>query len=146
MDAVDFNNDKKDGGEVGAGHEVVALYEIIPVGAKSSIDLKYQPADEQVPDTGSDDYATIKIRYKEPDEDTSKLATYVVNNEKFTDTPSDNLAFAGLVSEFAMLLSESDYSGTISYKDILKAYKDIEYTDDYRDEFYDLVRMMAKRS
>ena len=146
MDAVDFNNDKKDGGEVGAGHEVVALYEIIPVGAKSSIDLKYQQAGEQVPDTGSDDYATIKIRYKEPDEDTSKLVSYVVNNEKFTDTPSDNLAFAGLVSEFAMLLSDSDYSGTISYKDILKAYKDIEYTDDYRDEFYNLVRMVEKRS
>jgi Ca-activated chloride channel family protein len=146
MDAVDFNNDKKDGGEVGAGHEVVALYEIIPTGAKSSIDLKYQPANEQIPDTGSDDYATIKIRYKEPDEDTSTLVSYVVNNEKFTDTPSDNLAFAGLVSEFAMLLSDSDYSGTISYKDILKAYKDIENTDDYKDEFYNLVRMVEKRS
>ena len=146
MDAVDFNNDKKDGGEVGSGHSVVALYEVIPAGAKSAIDLKYQPTNEQPVDTGSDDFATIKIRYKEPDEDESKLATYVIDNGKFTDKPSDNLAFAGLVSEFAMLLSDSDYSGTIKFADIMKAYKDIENTDDYKEEFYDLVRMMEKRS
>ena len=45
-----------------------------------------------------------------------------------------------------MLLSESDYSGTIEFSDIMKAYKELDYTDDYREEFYDLVRMMAKRS
>ena len=45
-----------------------------------------------------------------------------------------------------MLLSESDYSGTIEFADIMKAYKELDYTDDYREEFYDLVRMMAKRS
>ena len=146
MDAVDFNNDKKDGGEVGSGHSVVALYEIIPAGANSAIDLKYQQTNNQVVDTGSDDFATIKIRYKEPDEDESQLLTFVADKEKFTDKPSDNLAFASLVSEFAMLLSESDYSGDIDFKDIMKAYKKLGFTDDYRDEFYDLVRMMAKRS
>ncbi|WP_022767456.1 vWA domain-containing protein [Butyrivibrio sp. NC2007] len=146
MDAVDFNNDKKDGGEVGSGHTVVALYEIIPVGAQSAIDLKYQQVESSAVDTGSDDFATIKIRYKEPDEDKSQLLTFVADKEKFTEKPSDNLAFAGLVSEFAMLLSESDYSGTIEFKDIMKAYKELDYTDDYREEFYDLVRMMAKRS
>ena len=146
MDAVDFNNDKKDGGEVGSGHTVVALYEIIPVGAQSAIDLKYQQVESNAVDTGSDDFATIKIRYKEPDEDKSQLLTFVADKEKFTEKPSDNLAFAGLVSEFAMLLSESDYSGTIEFADIMKAYKELDYTDDYREEFYDLVRMMAKRS
>ena len=146
MDAVDFNNDKKDGGEVGSGHTVVALYEIIPVGAQSAIDLKYQQVESSAVDTGSDDFATIKIRYKEPDEDKSQLLTFVADKEKFTEKPSDNLAFAGLVSEFAMLLSESDYSGTIEFADIMKAYKELDYTDDYREEFYDLVRMMAKRS
>ena len=146
MDAVDFNNDKKDGGEVGSGHTVVALYEIIPVGAQSAIDLKYQQVESSAVDTGPDDFATIKIRYKEPDEDKSQLLTFVADKEKFTEKPSDNLAFAGLVSEFAMLLSESDYSGTIEFADIMKAYKELDYTDDYREEFYDLVRMMAKRS
>ena len=136
----------KDGGEIGAGHSVVALYEIIPVGAQSAIDLKYQQVESSAVDTGSDDFATIKIRYKEPDEDKSQLLTFVADKEKFTEKPSDNLAFAGLVSEFAMLLSESDYSGTIEFKDIMKAYKELDYTDDYREEFYDLVRMMAKRS
>ena len=141
MDAVDFNDDAKDGGEIGAGHTVVALYEIIPADSKSAIELKYQAKAE----SDSDDYATVKIRYKEPDEDKSKLLTYVVDSDAFTKNAGDNLAFASLVSEFAMLLSDSDYSGNITYKDIMKGYKNIDNTDDYKDEFYDLVRLVEKR-
>jgi Ca-activated chloride channel family protein len=143
MDAVDFNNDKKDGGEIGSGHSVVALYEIVPADSKSAIELKYQPTDKT---DASGEYATIKIRYKEPDEDESKLVTFVADESSFAENPSENLAFAGLVSEFAMLLSESDYSGTITYKDIMKDYKKLENTDSYRDEFYNLVRMVEKKS
>ncbi|WP_024865345.1 vWA domain-containing protein [Butyrivibrio sp. FCS014] len=142
MDAVDFNNDAKDGGEIGAGHTVVALYEIIPAGSKSAIDLKYQTA----ANSDSDDYATIKIRYKEPDEDKSNLLTYVVDEEFFNEQAGENLAFASLVSEFAMLIGDSDYTGDITYSDIMKAYKKLDNTDDYKDEFYNLVRMVEKRS
>ncbi|SFC86921.1 vWA domain-containing protein [Butyrivibrio sp. YAB3001] len=143
MDAVDFNDDKKDGGELGAGHSVVALYEIIPAGAKSAIDLKYQ----QVANTdASDEFATIKIRYKEPDADNSELISYVVDNESFSELPSDNLAFAELAAEFAMLLSDSDYAGSITYKDIRNGYKNIKNRDEYKEEFLNLVRMVEKRS
>ena len=141
MDAVDFNDDTKDGGEIGAGHAVIALYEIIPADSKSAIELKYQSK----PENCSDDYATVKIRYKEPDENKSKLLTYVVDSEAFTEEAGDNLAFASLVSEFAMLIGDSDYSGNITYKDIMKGYKKIDNTDDYKDEFYNLVRMVEKR-
>ncbi len=142
MDAVDFNNDQKDGGELGSGHTVVALYEIVPAGSKNAIDLKYQPADNK---EAYDDYATIKIRYKEPEEDTSKLLTYVVGKEAFREATSENLKFAGLVSEFAMLLSDSDYSGNVTYRDIISGYKELDNTDDYKDEFISLVRMVEKR-
>ncbi len=143
MDAVDFNNDKKDGGEIGSGHSVVALYEIITNDSESAIDLKYQ---SNADDDASDDYATIKIRYKEPEEDTSELRTYVVGSEAYSYRASENLKFAGLVAEFAMLLSDSDYSESITFSDIIKAYRELDDTDDYKDEFISLVRMVDKRS
>ncbi len=143
MDAVDFNNDKKDGGEIGSGHSVVALYEIVTEGSRSAIDLKYQHNDK---DDASDEYATIKIRYKEPEKDTSKPCSYVVGRESYNETASENLIFAGLVAEFAMLLSDSDYSNDISYRDIINSYRQLEETDDYKDEFISLVRLMDKRS
>ena len=143
MDAASFSDDKKDGGEVGSGHSVVALYEIIPAGSRDAISLKYQ---EGVSSDISDEYATIKIRYKEPDENESKLLTYVTGKEDYSEVPSENLAFAELVSEFAMLIGDSDYSGEITYKDILSGYRELDNTDDYKDEFFNLVRMMEKRS
>ncbi|MBP3813646.1 MAG: VWA domain-containing protein, partial [Butyrivibrio sp.] len=143
MDAVDFNNDKKDGGELGSGHSVVALYEIVPAGSESAIDLKYQPADNS---DGSDDYATIKIRYKEPEKDKSELLSYVVGADAYSENVSENFKFASLVSEFAMILGDSDYAGTMTYRDIINGYKELDNTDDYKDEFISLVRMVEKRS
>lgn len=143
MDAVDFNDDTKDGGEIGSGHTVVALYEIIPADSESAIDLKYQSVEK---DSSSGEYATIKIRYKEPDENESKLLTFVADESDYNVRPSENLAFAELVSEFAMLIGDSDYAGNITYKDILAGYRKLDNTDDYKDEFYNLVRMVEKRS
>ena len=143
MDAVDFNNDKKDGGELGSGHSVVALYEIVPTDSESAIDLKYQPEKNS---DGSDDYSTIKIRYKEPEEDRSELLTYVVGADAYREKVSENLKFASLVSEFAMLLGDSDYAGTMTYRDIINSYRELDNTDDYKDEFISLVRMVEKRS
>ncbi len=142
MDAVDFNDDKKDGGELGAGHTVVALYEIIPAGSESAIDLKYQ---QSIADGASDEYATIKIRYKEPEASKSQLLSLAVDSEKYSDIPSENLAFAELAAEFAMLLSDSGYSGDLTYRDILNGCRELESTDEYREEFANLVRMVEKR-
>ena len=144
MEDVAFNDDTKDGGEIGSGHTVVALYEIVPAGSKDAIDLKYQNHTDEQKDV-SDDYATVKIRYKEPDEDQSKLLTYVVDISKFNETASDNLAFASLVAEFAMLLSDSDHIGNVTYDDIYCAYNELERCDIYRNEFAQLVWMVEKR-
>ena len=136
-------DDKKDGGELGSGHSVVALYEIVPAGSESAIDLKYQPAENS---DGSDDYATIKIRYKEPEKDKSELLSYVVGADAYSENVSENFKFASLVSEFAMILGDSDYAGTMTYRDIINGYKELDDTDDYKDEFISLVRMVEKRS
>ena len=143
LDAVDFNDDTKDGGEIGAGHSVVALYEIIPADSESAIDLRYQEAPKS---DESDDFATVKLRYKEPDSESSELIEAVVGNDSFHDKPGDNLAFAELAAGFSMLLSDSKYTGTLSYNDILQGFRKIEHKDEYRDEFYNLVRMVEKRN
>ncbi|MCR5403144.1 MAG: VWA domain-containing protein [Butyrivibrio sp.] len=143
LEAVDFNDDTKDGGEIGTGHSVVALYEIISADSEAAIDLKYQ---ENTKADESDDFATVKIRYKEPDSESSELIEAVVGNDSFHEKPGDNLAFAELAAGFAMLLSDSEYTGTLSYNDILREFRKIERKDEYRDEFYNLVRMVEKRN
>ncbi len=142
MDAVDFNDDTKDGGEMGAGHSIVALYEIIPEGSASAISLKYQDNKEA---DYSDEYATVSVRYKEPDKDRSQLFDVVVTDDAVRDEASDNLKFAGMVAEFAMILSDSDHKGDSSFEYIMTTYKTLESTDEYQDEFNQLVRMVAKR-
>ena len=153
MNDRDFNDDTKDGGEIGAGHSVVALYEIVPEGSQGAITLKYQDGDKenQVEETTSksdyySEYATVSVRYKEPDADKSQLFSIVVGDKDFYEDGSENIRFAGLVAEFAMLLSDSEYKGTATFSDIMDGYKQIENTDEYKDEFGQLVRMMAKRS
>ncbi|MBR4668256.1 MAG: VWA domain-containing protein [Butyrivibrio sp.] len=142
MDAMDFNDDTKDGGEMGAGHSIVALYEIIPEGSASAISLKYQENKEA---DYSNEYATVSVRYKEPDRDKSQLFDVVVTDESVTSEASDNLKFAGMVAEFAMILSDSDHKGDSSLEYIMATYKTLEGTDEYQDEFNQLVRMVAKR-
>ncbi len=142
MDAMDFNDDTKDGGEMGAGHSIVALYEIIPEGSASAISLKYQENKEA---DYSNEYATVSVRYKEPDRDKSQLFDVVVTDESVASEASDNLKFAGMVAEFAMILSDSDHKGDSSLEYIMATYKTLEDTDEYQDEFNQLVRMVAKR-
>ncbi len=149
MDDVDFNDDTKDGGEIGAGHSVVALYEIVPQGSESSINLKYQNTekDETTYETNeySSEYATVSVRYKEPDADKSQLFSVVVDDGDYNENGSENIRFAGLVAEFAMILGDSEYKGTATLEDIMDSYKNLSVRDEYRDEFGQLVRMMAKR-
>ena len=142
MDAIDFNDDTKDGGEMGAGHSIVALYEIIPEGSASAISLKYQDSKDV---DFSDEYATVSVRYKEPDKDRSQLFDVVVTDNAVNDEASDNLKFAGMVAEFAMILSDSDHKGDSSLEYIMTTFKTLESTDEYQDEFNQLVRMVAKR-
>ena len=142
MDDADFNDDTKDGGEIGAGHSVVALYEFIPSDSEQAIDLKYQ--DVEVKDTDSE-YATLSVRFKEIDSNKSDIVSVPVDNSSYSENPSQNLIFASMVTEFAMILKGSDNKGTSSLEDIMASYKKIESHDEYKDEFYQMVRMVAKR-
>lgn len=146
MDAADFADDTKDGGEMGAGHSVVALYEIIPEGSADTISLKYQENKKSEQKEYSDELATVNVRYKEPQKDKSQLFSIVVNDEAIQLSATDNLKFAGMVAEFAMILSDSENKGDASFEYILDTYKSLNDTDEYKDEFNQLVRMMAKRS
>ncbi|QIX61572.1 DUF3520 domain-containing protein [Hymenobacter sp. BT18] len=115
--AEDFNNDRKDAGELGAGHTVTALYEIVPVGAPPTVDpLKYQPAPPIAPAATAAELLTVKLRYKEPQGLTSKLLTHsLAGAARPIEKASENLRFAAAVAQFGMLLRQSDYRGTATW-------------------------------
>jgi len=121
----DFNNDKKDAGELGSGHTVTALYEIIPIGVRDqftgSIDpLKYQKAPKSDKKFGSE-MMTVKLRYKEPDGETSKLLSEAIQHEvsRFEAT-SDNFRFSASAAAFGMLLRDSEFKGEASYQLVIE--------------------------
>lgn len=157
MAAEDFADDKKDAGEIGAGHSVTALYEIITTDSnkndkKRSIDLKYQDedyeygTDEEETDSIDDEWLTISIRYKELEGTESELLEYPVTGGKYTDENSDNWLFASAVAEFGMLLKDSENMGDSSFKQIEKLLDKVDYDgDEYKEEFEDLVMTMKKR-
>ncbi len=146
MNDEDFYDDKKDAGEIGAGHTVTALYEITPV--KSDIPLKYQP--EEAADTPETEFAgewlTVSVSYKAPDSDESSILKFPVSEDKITDFPSENMQFATCVAEFGMLLAESEYSGDVTYDDILNTLYDLDCIsqDKYKQEFVELVEKVAE--
>ncbi len=120
----DFNNDQKDAGEIGAGHTVTALYEIVPADSKETFGnvdaLKYQKPVETV---ASSEMLTVKLRYKEPTEDVSKLISKPVSKTEVKDAPTGDFAWAASVAEFGMLLRGSEFKGSASYDEVLKRAK-----------------------
>jgi Ca-activated chloride channel family protein len=147
----DFDDDTKDAGELGAGHTVTALYEIVPVkdvsALKNNETLKYQDNNLTRQALDSEEVLTLNLRYKEPDEETSRLISRVLkeNNNEF-EKSTGNLKFSAAVVQFAMLLRDSKYKGESDYDNILKLAEDSKGEDKfgYREEFITLVRM-AKR-
>jgi Ca-activated chloride channel family protein len=141
----DFNDDKKDAGEMGSGHRVVALYEIVPVGSSTGISidpLKYQTTDSKSPTDFSDEMMTVKTRYKEPQGSTSKLMTQPVKWSNPTiEKMSDNLKFACAVAEFGLILRNSAHKGKSSYDQVLNLARASKDKDEqgYRSEFVRLV-------
>ncbi|MEO8761478.1 MAG: von Willebrand factor type A domain-containing protein, partial [Bacteroidia bacterium] len=124
LNAEDFNNDKKDAGELGAGHCVTALYEIIPVGSPDSQvsvdELKYTKVN---PTDNSNEIATVKFRYKgvKKQDTTSKLIEEVVlNNVLELNQTSTNFKLAAGVSEFGLLLRGSEYKGLCNFKEAIE--------------------------
>ncbi|MCM1190987.1 MAG: VWA domain-containing protein [Butyrivibrio sp.] len=144
----DFDDDTKDAGEIGAGHTVTALYEIIPTDSKQEIpetDLKYQAGTSGIE---NGEWATLRIRYKDPaDDGESILEEYVMNEDVYTTQPGEDFYFAAAVAEFGLLVRDSNYKGTSSFKGIesLLAKADTD-ADDYRDEFAYLVKKLKRNS
>lgn len=153
----DFNDDTKDAGEMGAGHTVTALYELIPAGADNEVadidPLKYQSdrrnADrierderEKVADRYAGELMTVKLRYKQPDGDRSTKIEIPVDRkvQKF-DRTSDNFRFAAAVAEYGMILRSSEYLEEGSIDDVLKLARNARGGDEegYRGEFIRLV-------
>ena len=141
----DFNDDTKDAGELGAGHSVTALYEVIPTGVDSeflaSIDsLRYQT--QAMPSAASDsqDLLFVKLRYKLPDADESQLIQQAVLDAS-AGLPSIDLRFASAVAGFGMLLRDSEYSGELSLGDVLALARGSigEDSEGYRAEFVRMV-------
>jgi len=140
----DFNDDKKDAGEIGAGHSVTAIYEVVPAGVpidNDGIELKYSETPRS--DTRfANEIATVKLRYKEPDGDTSKLLTMgVLDNPRSVENASQNLRFAASVVQFGLLLRESRYRGSSSFAmakqlAVSAASNDLK---GYRNEFLELL-------
>ncbi len=136
----DFDDDTKDGGEIGSGHRVTVIYEVVPVDSRFDVpgsELKYQ----QNAGSSSAEWATVCIRYKEPNANDSVLLSYPIQSSSYSPSMSDNMRLAAAISEFGMLLRNSEYSGTPSFDtvlDLLGSLPDIN-EDTYKAELLELV-------
>ncbi len=147
LNKEDFDDDAKDAGELGPGHTVTALYEIVPINSNAKInktkDLKYQQTTFNGISEFKDELMTLKFRYKPPKEKKSILIEHIVkNNVTDLEETSNNFRFSASVAAFGMLLRDSKYKGNISYKDIKKlaeASKGKD-TNSYRKEFISMIR------
>jgi len=147
----DFNDDKKDAGELGSGHTVTALYEIVPAGStfrqaqgdRPTVDpLRYQQTQANPKAGASKEIMTIKLRYKQPDGSASKLLVReVLDSDAGFAKASDDFRFACAVAEFGLLLRDSEHKGKSSYAQVLEIAREARGKDPegYRGEFLRLV-------
>ena len=150
MAAEDFADDTKDGGEIGAGHQVTVLYEIVPADSEKKIpqvSSRYQKTEEATEGTEeagtaaeqAGEWLNVSIRYKEPTGDTSKLLEYPVGSENITETMSDDLSWAAGVAQAGMILRNSEYVGTTQLSEVKSRMRKLADADpeheDQRDEF-----------
>ncbi len=153
LKAKDFNDDKKDAGEIGAGHRVTAFYEIVPAGVEfkgSSVDkLKYQVAKPKKVSkpklVASEELLNIKLRYKEPEGDKSKKIEVPLmdKTQKFSNASKD-FRFAVAVATYAQLLKGDERVGLLNYSDVISMAKKAKGDDkyQYREEFIELVELV----
>ena len=151
LNKEDFNNDKKDAGDIGSGHTVTALYELIPVGVESDFiedvdPLKYSKAGKATLGD-NDEMMNIKFRYKQPDGVKSMLLEHAVKNDKVVKT-SDNFRFVAAVAEFGMLLNNSAFKQGSSFNNARKLADGAIGKDEegYRKEFIELISKARRLS
>jgi len=146
LNEEDFDNDKKDAGELGAGHTVTALYEIVPVrgNGDQSRRLKYQQSDVLPGASDNHELATIKFRYKKPDSDKSILMEKAIPHRALQlEQTSENFRFSAAVAGFGMLLRDSEFKGSMDYGRVLAMARGSRGKDEdgYRAEFIRLVEL-----
>lgn len=155
LDRQDFDDDEKDGGEIGAGHSVTALYEIVlrePLNhdmSESEIDdLKYGSEYRKrlsgTPKVSSGagkykEWLTISIRYKKPAGTVSQLLEYPIGYDSYRENPSDDFLFAAAVAEFGLLASHSEYPENASLSHVRRTLRSLGLKDVYKAEFLELV-------
>lgn len=149
----DFNDDKKDAGEIGAGHSVTALYELVPAGIDVDAigpevdELKYQSAAQPTDAADSEELMTLKLRYKEPDGETSQLVEFPVVDDivPFDDADND-VRFAAAVASFGMQLRRSPYAGSWTLSDAMNTANRAKGKDrdGLRSEFVTLVQKASE--
>ena len=147
MAAEDFADDTKDGGEIGSGHRMTALYEI--VSADSDFDFgeaesRYQNAQAETAEDA--EWLTVSIRAKEPEGTESRLYEYPVKDDAVTETMSENLRFAAGVAEAGMLLRESEWKGTATWASALELVRGCGNVsgDPYKEEFVYLLTLLER--
>ena len=144
LDNQDFEDDKKDAGEVGAGACVTVLYELVPAGEDGADSgLKYQSSALTEAAAGGE-WLTLSTRYKEPGADVSQEQTHVVDDACLPDAPSGDFLFAAAVAEFGMVLTDSEYKGDSSFQGALDLLKQAPLSDPYREEFFSLVKIAQR--
>lgn len=160
----DFNDDKKDAGDMGAGHTVTALYEIVPVGVRGTVpvrtvdSLRYAPPSGDRVDVtdgfarmsdnarqrgaGADELLYVKLRYKIPGDATSQLISQSVKTSDITRRATDDFRFAAAVAEFGMVMRDSEYEGSATISDVIALAAGALGEDHggYRFEFVQLVK------
>jgi Ca-activated chloride channel family protein len=143
----DFRNDKKDAGDMGSGHTCTALYEIVPAGAKvdaGSVEpLKYQTVPKLSDAAKSGEWATVRMRFKDPATDQAKEVEAPLQAEALGRPASNDFEFASCVASFGMLLRDSEYKGIITYQAVLETADGLlrGKKDAHREEFVKLVRV-----
>jgi Ca-activated chloride channel family protein len=151
LNKEDFNDDRKDAGELGVGHTVTALYELVPARSKEKIsdvdDLKYQKVKPQPGGRYAGELMTVKLRYKDPAGQTSKLISRPVSdNDASPARLPEDLRFASAVAEFGLLLRNSEHKGSSSYRQVLELARNSkgDDSDGYRAEFIKLVEAASQ--
>lgn len=151
LNEEDFTNDKKDAGDMGSGHSVTIIYEVIPARVNSTLipkgnatKLKYQQPKTAIDQRYHDnaELATIKFRYKKPDGNKSTEMIHIIPNQIATlKNASNNVRFATAVAMYGMILKDSDYKGSMTYDQVLALARSAKDSDDegYRGEFIRLV-------
>lgn len=145
LENKDFEDDTKDAGEIGSGHTVTALYEIIPAEAEdapTTTELKYQTTTIKDEAKQSDEVLTVRIRYKDPDKEKSKAFSHVLTGAPLEpEETSDNFRFSAAVAEFGMILRGSEFKGEASLAAVTRLAKNALGEDPfgYRHEFLKLV-------